>query len=320
MLQTVPRSSPVGALTVLVVGLLLGGCSVKKLAVNEIGNALAGSGTTFASDNDPDLIRDAIPFTLKLVESVLAESPDHIPLRTAAAAYFTQYAYGFLQLEADYAEWDDFEQADHLRARAKKLFLRGREHGLTALEQAHPGFRSDLQRAPVETVGSLKKSEIELIYWTAAAWASAIALSIDDPYLVAEVPQMEALIDRALDLDPAWNDAAVHSFLITYEMSRQEVGQDREAESRHHFAEAVRQSQGRLLAPYVSLAEAVSVQIQDVAEFRSLLNQALEIEIDEYPDARLVNLLMKKRALWLLDQTDELFLPELPEEEVPPNE
>ena len=57
--------------------LLLTGCSVKRIAVNKLGNALAGSGATFASDDDPDLIRDAVPFSLKLMESLLAEKEVH---------------------------------------------------------------------------------------------------------------------------------------------------------------------------------------------------------------------------------------------------
>ena len=53
------------------------GCSVKKLAVNGLADSLAASGDSFASDEDPDLIRDAVPFSLKLMESLLAEVPEH---------------------------------------------------------------------------------------------------------------------------------------------------------------------------------------------------------------------------------------------------
>ena len=51
------------------------GCSMKKIAINKLGNALANSGSTFASDDDPELIQAAVPFSLKLIESLLAESP-----------------------------------------------------------------------------------------------------------------------------------------------------------------------------------------------------------------------------------------------------
>ena len=285
------------------------GCSIQKIAINQIGNTLASAGTTFSSEPDPELARDAIPFTLKLIESVLEETPNHARLRTAAAAYFTQYAYGFIQLEADYLEAENYDQAEHLRRRAKNLFLRARDHGLRNLQIKRPDFLSRLAQSPRQTASSVGKSSVETLYWTAAAWASAINLGKDDPFLVAELPQMEALIDRAFELDADWGEGAIHNFLIAYEMSRPDAANDRERRARDHFQDAVQLSKGRLLSPYISLAEAVSAQIQDAREFRSLLNQALAIDIDEHPPSRLVNLLMKKRAEWLLTQMDELFLP-----------
>src|SRR5206468_3314056 len=79
------------------------GCSLKKVAVNKLGDALAGSGTTFSSDDDPDLIESAVPFSLKLIESLLAESPNHRGMLLAASSGFTQYAYAFIQQDADEA-------------------------------------------------------------------------------------------------------------------------------------------------------------------------------------------------------------------------
>src|SRR5579864_3675010 len=98
---------------VLFSALLLSSCSVKKYAINQLGNALAGTGTTFASDDDPELIRAAVPFSLKLVESLLAENPRHEGLLLAAARGFTQYSYAFVQEDAD--ELDD---TDRVRASA----------------------------------------------------------------------------------------------------------------------------------------------------------------------------------------------------------
>ena len=284
------------------------GCSIQKTALNQIGNTLASAGTTFSSEPDPELAGDAIPFTLKLIESVLEEMPNHARLRTAAAAYFTQYAYGFIQLEADYLEAEDYNQAEHLRRRAKNLFLRARDHGLRNLQIKRPDFLSGLAQSPREAAATVEKRSVETLYWTAAAWAAAINLGKDDPFLVAELPQMEALVDRAFELDADWGEGAIHNFLIAYEMNRPDAAEGWEMRARARFQAAVHLSKGRLLSPYVSLAEAVSVQIQNAREFRSLLNQALAIDIDEHPEARLVNLLMKKRAEWLLTQIDELFL------------
>ena len=54
------------------------GCSLQKIAVNRLGDALAQGGSTFSSDNDPELVKAAAPFSLKLMQAgpyvTLAES------------------------------------------------------------------------------------------------------------------------------------------------------------------------------------------------------------------------------------------------------
>ena len=67
-------------------------------------------------------------------------------------------------------------------------------------------------------------------------------------------------------------------------------------------------SGGYLAGPLVSLAEAVSVQKQDRKEFQSLLERAVAIDENARPELRLANLVMQRRARWLLARVDELFL------------
>src|SRR5512140_1940532 len=119
----------------LVLAMSLAGCStLQKKAINMVGDSLAGSGTTFSSDDDPELVKAAVPFGLKLEESLLAQSPRHKGLLLAACSGFTQYSYAFVQTEADYAEAQDLQRAIEMRARAKKLYLRAREYGLRGFE------------------------------------------------------------------------------------------------------------------------------------------------------------------------------------------
>ena len=96
-------------------------------------------------------------------------------------------------------------------------------------------------------------------------------MSKDNPDLIADQRIVEALIDRALALDPDFDSGAIHGFLITYETARQGAKGDPAARSRLHFDRAVALTKGQLASPFVSLAEAVSVQNQDRAEFESLL-------------------------------------------------
>src|SRR5213593_5197100 len=123
----------------LLAALASGGCSIKKFAINKLGDSLANSGTTYAADDDPELIGQALPFSLKLVEGLLAESPEHRGLLFTAASGFTEYAYVYVQQDAEMLESQDLDRAGALRARARRLYLRARDYGLRGLEAKHRG-------------------------------------------------------------------------------------------------------------------------------------------------------------------------------------
>jgi predicted anti-sigma-YlaC factor YlaD len=288
--------------------MLTAGCSVKKFAINKLGDSLASSGTTYAADDDPELVGQALPFGLKLIESLLTESPKHRGLLFAAASGFTQYAYVYVQQDADITESQDLERATALRARARRLYLRARDYGLRGLETRYRTFRRDLARDPTVAVRQTKSVDVSLLYWTAASWASAIALSKDNPDLIADQPVVEALIDRALALDPDFDSGAIHGFLIAYEPARQGAAGDPLDRARLHFDREVVLTKGQLASPFVSLAEVVSVQKQDRAEFESLLKRALAVDADARTEWRLPNLVAQRRARWLLAREDELIL------------
>jgi predicted anti-sigma-YlaC factor YlaD len=285
------------------------GCSLlRRSALNQVADAVAGGGMTFASDEDPDLVKAATPFSLKLMESLLAESPQHQGLLSAAASGFTQYAFAFVQQEADELEARDLAAAEALRTRARRLYLRAHTYGLRGLEVNHPGFPNALLANARTAVRAAATADVPLLYWTATAWAAAISLSKDNPGLVAQIPAMEALMDRALELDETYGRGAIHTFLVTYEMSRQGAPGDPAARAREHFERAMALSEGENAAPLVALAETAAVKQQDVKEFESLLNRALAINPDANPETRLLNLVMQRRARWLLSRKAELFL------------
>jgi len=300
---------PGRALLILLSISLFSGCSIRKVAVNQLGDALAESGATFASDNDPELIKQALPFSLKLIESLLAEAPQHRGLLIAACANFTQYAYAFVKEEADETEPQNIALAIGIRARARGLFLRARDYGVRGLETTHPAFGAALNKDPKGAAKAAKLVDVPLLYWTAASWGLAITLSKNEPGLIADQPIVEALIDRALELNEAFDQGAIHSFLISYEPVRQGAEGDPLERARKHFERAMQLSGGYQAGPLVSLAESVSIAKQDRREFQSLLEQALAVDVNLRPEYRLANLLMQQRARWLLSRMDELFLP-----------
>ena len=289
----------------------LTGCTtIKRTAVDKLGDALASGGTVFSSDDDPQLISAAAPFSLKLMESLLAESPQHRALLLAAASGFTQYAFAFVQQDADEQLEKDFAQGMMLQARARRLYLRARDYGLRGLEATHPGFAGQLRLDATRAARTTNRSDVPFLYWTAVAWGAAISLSKDNADLIADQGLVEVLIDRAYELDPDYDRGAIHAFLITYEMSRPGIANDSAERSRQHFEQAMVLSSNRQVGPLVSLAESVALKRQNRKEFESLLKQALAINAEANPEFRLVNLVMQRRARWLLSRIDELFLPE----------
>jgi predicted anti-sigma-YlaC factor YlaD len=296
----------------LLAALWLGGCSTASLAANAMADALAESGEGFASDDDPELVREALPFSLKLMESLLYETPRHRGLLVACAKGFTQYAYAFVQLDASERELEDFAEAQALRQRAKRLYLRARGYGLRALELDHVRWRQALDEHPRAAVRTLGRGDLEALYWTAAAWAGAIGLSKDDPARIGELPQVESMIDRALELDPAFDAGGLQGLALAFEPARAGAessahGATRER-ARGHFERALALSGGLSAGPLVSWAETYSVQDQDVEEFERLLQRALAIDPELAPKRRLANLILQRRARWLLDHVEDLFL------------
>lgn len=297
-----------GVVLALLAGVAGAGCSVRRMAVNALGDALAGGTAGWAADEDVELIRDATPFALKTIETLLAESPRHRGLLLAAASGFTQYAYAFVHSEADYIEDDQLARATAMRRRAVRLYLRAKTYGLRGLEVAHPGLGERLLANPAAAVALTRREDAPLLYWTAAAWGAAISLAKDDAELAADLPAVEALARRALALDESQGEGAVHDFFIAFEGGRPAAAGGSAERARHHFEQAVALSRGLRAAPYVTLAESVCVAQQNRAEFEALLQRALAVDLDAAPALRLANQVAQRRARWLLARSAELFL------------
>jgi predicted anti-sigma-YlaC factor YlaD len=307
MAHTLPLSLPGRIASLVAAGLLVSGCSVRSLAVNKIGDALAETGQNFASDEDPELVGDAIPFGLKTMEGLLESAPKHEGLLLAASSGFVQYAYGWVQMEGDIVEAKDLARATELRERARKLYLRARGYGLRGLEVDFPGLRETLGRDPKAALARTKKEHVPLLYWTAMAWAGAMSLKVNDSEVSADQPIVEALARRALELDEAWGLGSIHEFFVSWESARSTIGGSVE-KAREHYKKALVFSKGRRAFPYLTYAESVSVAKQDKAQFQDLLDKALAIDVSRPDDQRLANLLAQKRARWQLERLDELFI------------
>jgi len=303
------------SLIAVVLLLLATGCSIKRVAVNKLGNALASGGSTFTGDDDPDLVEAAIPFGLKLYESLLAESPRHTGLLLAAAQGFTEYSYAFVDSRIDEARAENPERADALRERARKLYIRAYRYGMRGLDVHHPGFGAALDNDADSALKRVTRRDVPLLYWTAAARGLTISLSKTSPELIAELPLVETIVRRVAELDEDFDAGAVPEFLITLEAAHSGVKPEEQQKlMRRHFDRALELSQGKRAGTYVSFAENACVPAQNIAEFKSLLEKALAVDPDAHLDNRLANLVAQRRARWLLKHADELFLEAAPKQ------
>ncbi len=201
---------------------------------------------------------------------------------------------------------EDLDRAREIRERSRRLYLRASRYGLRGLEVAYPGMTGQLASDPLRAVAVVQDRDLPLLYWNAVALGLAVSVSKDDAAMLARLPEVEAMLGRALELDEAWNDGSLHEFHLTLATAR--PGSPDYEELAAHFERARTLSDGRRASLFVTYAEAVAVQRQNVTQFRSLIAQALAVDPDDHEEVRFANLVAQRRARWLLRRVDDLFL------------
>lgn len=277
----------------------LSGCAVEQAALHRVADQLAvqESGT----ENDPELARDAAAFYLKLSESLLHQTPDHVGLAQSTAAGFTRYAYAFVCQPADELESHDAKAAAALRVRAAKLYRRARDHALKALARHYPDLQQALAtHAPVK----LSSDHVGLAYWAAASWGGLISLSKDDPETVADLPLAMRLAALAWAVQPDFGQGSLEGLMGTFESVRP-GGSARRALA--HFDRAIVLADGQQAGALLGKAESYALPHHDRAGFEHLLQQAIALQDAPGSPYALQNEIMRRRARWLLQNADDLF-------------
>jgi predicted anti-sigma-YlaC factor YlaD len=287
---------------------LLQGCGlVRRKAIGMVASTLASGGDVFTRDDDPELVGDAIPFGLKLYESLLDSAPKNKDLLLATCSNFTQYGVAYLETQAAVlGEAQHHDEVAHLNGRALKLYLRAKGYCMRAMELRFPGVGEKLLTDPGPALAKAEKKDVPLLYWTAASWGSAISLGVDRPEIVIDMPAVRALAERALALDDTWSKGALHEMFISLDSLPEALGGSPDR-ARQHFHRAVELQKGLYPGPYVALASGVDVPAQNRDEFEKLLQTALAIDPEKDPSMRLVTLVQQRRARALLDHIDTMF-------------
>ena len=222
----------------------------------------------------------------------------------------------YVSYPAEIAAENDLDLARLQRNRARRLFIRAFGYCVRGLERSYPGFGqmllTDARAAVARVTPKDVERDVPWLYWTAASLGLAVSMSQGDAAMIARLPDVHILLERALELDESWDDGALHEFAIT--LAGASTGELDVALIREHYDRAVELSGDTSASIHIAYAEAVSVAQQDGTEFRAMLDRALAVDPDATPENRLVNLLAHRRARWLASRVDDLILEDAPVE------
>ena len=266
----------------------LGGCSTDRLIARGASPLIVHGVAAMNHETDLELARASIPANLKMVEALLLADPDNGDYRIQAAMGFHGYALGFV-------EADD-------RARAAGLYARAREHALAALgvdpEAPSEAFAAALAR--------LDRRAVPALFWSASSWAKWIEMQLDDPARLAELPRVEALMRRVLELDERYYFGGAHLFFGVYYGARAPMFGGDYTRAQQHFERAAELSGKQLLLVDVYRAKYLLRQMGDREGFHAALEGVLAAAPSN-PELNLANALARREAAALLADEETLF-------------
>jgi hypothetical protein len=244
--------------------------------------------------SDVVLVRQGIPSYLMLIDGMLQSYPENRDLLLAGAQAYA--AYGSVLDE------DEQDRAAYLSDRAK-------QYALKALEMTPP-FKDALGK-PLEVfqerLKQTDKKQVSTLFWVGNIWAGWIASSNEGAAAMADLPWVEALMERALELDPGIYYGGPHLFKAILLSARPEQFGGNLKKAQEHFQKALEYSQGKFLMTDVYYAEYYARQTLNRELFVSTLKRVLETSARVEPDLTLANTLAQRKAKKLLAQVDEFF-------------
>jgi predicted anti-sigma-YlaC factor YlaD len=286
-------------------------CSVNSMATKAVSDALTGEGSAevFTGDSDPQLVGDALPFAIKMYESLLSANPKHQGLIRTTGSLFVMYANAFVQGPAEMLPRNRHAERLAAQERAKKFYLRGLDVLYRGLEQKYHGFSGAFRDGRLPAIlAKMSRADVPSLYWAAAGALSAYSLNPFDMDLGVRVPEYLALVNRAYELDPDFNKGALDDFYVLFHASVPETMGGDKSKVAGHYRLALEKSGGLAAGPYVSYAQAVSIPAQDYATFKTCLDAALAIDPEADPANRLVNTIAQRKARYLLDSAALYFI------------
>lgn len=251
--------------------------------------------TALYEETDLALAEHAIASDLKLLEGLIKSDPENEKLLMLACQGFGAYALGFVE--------------DVDPKRAEQFYLRGRDYGLKILGKDQD-FRGALS-GPIDgfesVVKKYNKNDVPVLFWTANNWGSYINLNMDNPKALIDLPRVQLLMNRVIELDESYYFGSAHLFFATIYSVRPPIlgGDLKKAEQ--HFEACFKFSDKKFLLPYVFYAKYYLTRQFEEEQFKSTLETVLESRENILPGQQLPNAISKQKAKRLLEMGEEFF-------------
>jgi hypothetical protein len=243
--------------------------------------------------DDPATVRDGAPAYLIALDGLIEGDPESEILLLAGAQLYGAYAGAFV---------DDPE-------RANRLTLRARRYGERALCQRDRPLCEAVSGSYDDFVGLLAETEVgdvPALYGLGSAWAGWVQANTDDWNAIADLPKLQALMERIVALDDVYQDGGAHLYLgVLHTLRPASLGGKPEL-GRRHFERAVEISRGRNLMAKVLFAGRYARLVFDRPLHDRLLGEVIEADPQE-PGFTLSNVLAQEEAAQLLADGDDYF-------------
>lgn len=266
----------------------------KKLTVGATAMLLEDIARSSYKQSDLSMIREGMPAYLMLMDGMIEAWPDNEQLLIAAAQSYSSFASIFVE--------------DQDREYAKLLYGKAKGYALRSLEKR--GFKAPLKR-PFddfrEGLKDLGRKDLPYLFWAATCWGNWISLHLDSMEAMAELPRVEWMMQRALELDEGFYYGGAHLFMGIWYSSRPRMFGGDLKKSQEHFIRALHFGQGKFLMAHIYYANYYARQALDKELFLSTLQKVLEAPVDVAPELTLLNTVAKKKAQELLNRVEEYF-------------
>jgi hypothetical protein len=317
--RPIPTARALRVALVALSALALDACSLRRLTADSTADLLHAGSPQFNTLDDIDFAEASAPASLITIESVWRVAPDNEDLLVELVQGYASYGFAFLEDHMERARAEDDEaREEYWRRRARSAYRRGKMFGFVFMDtrqHVDGGPEAVARRGLAPWQAYLRRfthrDDVPALFWTANAWASLIAVSVDDSEALLDLPFAVAVAERARQLDPHYANGAIDALFAVYHASTPASLGGQPDLARAEFEAALAASHRNVLTYQVLYARIYAVMVQDRALYLRLLQEVLDAG-DVMPSERLGNLVAKRRALRYLAEVDALFPPAEP--------